>query len=192
MLKLNLGCGAHRMEGWVNVDREAALGPDQVVDLERLPWPWADDSVDEALLNHVLEHLGATPGSFVGVMKELWRVCRDGARVQVNVPDPRHDDFLGDPTHVRPVTLDVLGLFSRRFNREAIAAGAPNTPLALIHGIDFEVEEHVRVLDEPWRSRSATGELDAEAIEHAARHYTNVVREHRFRLVALKSGGGAA
>ncbi|HVC12183.1 MAG TPA: hypothetical protein VNE59_11135 [Burkholderiales bacterium] len=192
MLRLNLGCGANRMAGWVNVDREASLAPDQVVDLERFPWPWPDDSADEVLLNHVLEHLGATPAGFIGVMKELWRVCRGGARIQVNVPDPRHDDFLGDPTHVRPVTLDTLGLFSQRFNREALAAGGPNTPLGLIHGVNFEVEEHERVLDEPWRARCAAGELDGEALERALRHYVNVVREHRFRLVALKPGEAGA
>lgn len=192
MLRLNLGCGANRMAGWVNVDREASLAPDQVADLERLPWPWPDDSVDEVLLNHVLEHLGATPAAFIGVMKELWRVCRDGARIQVNVPDPRHDDFLGDPTHVRPVTLDTLGLFSQRFNRAALAAGGPNTPLGLIHGVNFEVEEHERVLDEPWRARCAAGELDGEALERALRNYVNVVREHRFRLVALKPGEAGA
>ena len=41
-------------------------------------------------------------------------------------------------------------------------------------------------------SRSAAGELDAAALEHAMRSYANVVREHRFRLVALKPGAGDA
>ena len=44
---------------------------------------------------------------------------RGGARIQVNVPDPRHDDLLGDPTHVRPVTLDTLGPVGQRFNRRS-------------------------------------------------------------------------
>ena len=116
-MKLNLGCGPKRMAGWVNVDKAAAFRPDQVVDLEEFPWPWPDASVDEILLNHVLEHLGQAPDSFIGVMKELWRVCKPGAPVRVHVPDPRHESFLGDPTHVRPVTLDTLALFSQAFNR---------------------------------------------------------------------------
>ena len=186
-MKLNLGCGPKRMAGWVNVDKAAAFRPDQVVDLEEFPWPWPDASVDEILLNHVLEHLGQAPDSFIGVMKELWRVCKPGAPVRVHVPDPRHESFLGDPTHVRPVTLDTLALFSQAFNRQTIAEGAANTPLGLMHGVDFDIASHEAVYDEPWRSRLARNEITAEQAAEAARMYLNVVLEHRFVLKAVKA-----
>jgi hypothetical protein len=44
MLKLNLGCGYTRMDGYVNVDVSAACNPDLVADLEEVPWPWANDA----------------------------------------------------------------------------------------------------------------------------------------------------
>lgn len=185
-MKLNLGCGRKRIEGWVNVDKHASLHPDQVVDLERFPWPWPDSSADEVLLSHVLEHLGQTPDVFIGVMKELWRVCSPGAQVHIHVPDPRHESFLGDPTHVRPVTLDTLALFSQAFNRQTVADGAANTPLGILHAIDFDIPVHEMVYDEPWRGRLARREISEEQASEAARMYLNVVSEHRFVMVAVK------
>jgi SAM-dependent methyltransferase len=42
---------------WVNVDRNAGEGVDQVVDLFSYPWPFADNSFDGALLAHIVEHI---------------------------------------------------------------------------------------------------------------------------------------
>jgi len=186
-VKLNLGCGPKRMAGWINADKAAMFHPDAVVDLECFPWPWPDSSADEVVLNHVLEHLGQSPDTFIGVMKELWRVCADGARIRVHVPDPRHESFLGDPTHVRPVTPDTLALFSQSFNRETMAEGAANTPLGVMHGIDFDIASHEQVYDEPWRGQLARGEITDTQAAQAARQFLNVVLEHRFVLVAKKA-----
>src|SRR6516162_7107644 len=120
-MKLNLGCGSQILEGWVNVDRIGK--PDQVLDLETFPWPWPDNSADEILLNHVLEHLGQQPDVFIAIMRELYRVCRDGATLQIRVPHPRHDNFLTDPTHVRPVTARTMEMFSREANLESQRLG---------------------------------------------------------------------
>ena len=63
-LRLNLGCGMNRLDGYVNVDRYGE--PDLRHDLEVVPWPWPDDSVSEVLLKHVLEHLGRDPSVYLG------------------------------------------------------------------------------------------------------------------------------
>ena len=47
-LRLNLGCGMKRIDGYLNVDRFGE--PDLRHDLEVVPWPWPDDSVNEILL----------------------------------------------------------------------------------------------------------------------------------------------
>jgi predicted SAM-dependent methyltransferase len=70
-MRLNLGCGNRKVSGWVNVDKVEACHPDVVADLEQLPWPWADDSVEEVMLSHVLKHLGAETKTYLGIIKEL-------------------------------------------------------------------------------------------------------------------------
>jgi predicted SAM-dependent methyltransferase len=106
-MRLNLGCGNRKLQGWRNVDKVPDCSPDELVDLEQLPWPWPDNSVDEIFLSHVLEHLGQATDVYLGIIKELYRVCRDGATITIIVPHPRHDHFLTDPTHVRAVTAEV-------------------------------------------------------------------------------------
>ena len=185
-MKLNLGCGMNRKTDWHNVDKYPNCNPDELVDLERFPWPWRDGSADEVLFNHSLEHMGQAPDVFIGIMRELWRVCAPAALVQINVPDHRHDHFFGDPTHVRPVTFEMLNLFNQRLNRQWIDAGAANTPLGLIHEINFEVESHVRILEEPWATMHQTKQITVADVDAAARKYNNVVQAHHFLLVAIK------
>ena len=37
-MRLNLGCGNSRMDGYLNVDKEAGCKPDKIQDLEVFPW----------------------------------------------------------------------------------------------------------------------------------------------------------
>jgi hypothetical protein len=39
------------------------------LDLEVTPWPWADSSVGEIRMSHVMEHLGATSNIFLNIVK---------------------------------------------------------------------------------------------------------------------------
>lgn len=186
-MKLNLGCGGHKRPGWVNVDIEAACDPDAVVDLERTPWPWGDDSVTEVLMSHVLEHLGATTSVFLGIMRELYRVCADGAVVVVHVPHPRHDQYLADPTHVRPILPETLAMFSRSKCLEWRDRGVANTPLALYLDVDFETTRVNMHLDDAWLERANTGQLTRPELEHAVNSYANVVKQIDIELTVRKS-----
>src|SRR3954452_15303504 len=103
-MKFNMGCGRRKLEGYVNVDAVAASGADQVWDLEQTPWPWADGCAEEIRFIHSLEHMGADTKVFLAIIQETYRIAAPGCRVVIHVPHPRHDHFLGDPTHVRPVT----------------------------------------------------------------------------------------
>ena len=177
-MKLNLGCGQNRIEGYVNTNREPAVEPDLVMDLEQFPWPFDTGSVDEVVANHVLEHVGATPQQFIGIMQELYRVCRGGAIVHIAVPHPRHDNFVDDPTHVRAITPMTLALFSKKCCDEWRASGMANSPLALYAGVDFDLKEaRVKVADK-YR--------DAPNLDEMIERYNNVATEYRFVLEVVK------
>ena len=84
-LRLDLGGGRNPREGFTAVDRENAP---YVVDFEKLRpdgpdrLPFADGSVEEVYCAHTLEHV--LP--YKGLLWEIARVCRVGAKVEIRVP----------------------------------------------------------------------------------------------------------
>ena len=190
-MRLNLGCGFDKKADWINVDKSPLSEPDQLVDLEATPWPWEDDSAQEIQLRHVLEHLGATTDGYLAIIKELWRICKPGAQVRIVVPHPRHDHYLNDPTHVRPITVQGLEMFSQKRNREWRKKGIPNTPLGLYLGVDFEIVSFDVLPDEPWRSRLQKGKINSAELQEAMRLYNNVIMETTIVMRAVKDGASS-
>ena len=186
-MKLNMGCGHNRLEGHVNVDLFSECNPDIVCDLESLPWPWPDASVDRVVFHHSLEHLGANARTFLGMMRELYRICRDGAEILIDVPHPRHDDFLNDPTHVRIITPHLLTLFDRQLNDQWRQMEAANSPLAHYLGVDFVLVRYNSILAEPYATQYADGVLTTEDVDAMSRELNNVIREYRIVMAARKS-----
>jgi predicted SAM-dependent methyltransferase len=180
-MNLNLGCGRDIRSDFVNVDKYHPQA-DINWDLEKFPWPWKDDSVHHIVMRHVLEHLGQDPNVFIGVMKELYRVCKTGAKIEITVPHPRHDDFLGDPTHVRPINIGVLSLFCKRYNEMWDKQGDSNSLLALYHKVDFEIVKYEMKFDKRVRHLLK----DKEEAETAAAQLCNVVQELVFELEVKK------
>ena len=111
-LKLNIGCGRNILEGWENIDSARLPGVDVVADLDRCadqPLPYADNSVDEFLLSHVIEHIRHP----LPLMQELYRIARPGARLVIRVPHGASDDAHEDPTHLRPYFQGSFAYFSQ-------------------------------------------------------------------------------
>lgn len=185
-MKYNLGCGNQYLQGWVNVDQFPQTKPDLVMDLEKFPWPIEDNSADEILLSHVLEHIGGHSSTFLGMMKELYRICKPGAKVIIRVPDPRHDDFLSDPTHQRAIIPGMFQTFDLMLNEIWVSHGLPGTPLGKYLGIDFATASITSHLDSEWESRRAAATLDASSLAFAQRSYNNVSQWWEIILVAQK------
>lgn len=123
-MKLDLGCGKNKKEGFVGVDSISFPGVDVVADLVKpilkpLPdhlveyadllerkaegfenWPWDDSSVDEAHASHFVEHL--RPRERIHFSNELYRVLQPGAKATIIVPHWKSCRAYGDMTHTWP------------------------------------------------------------------------------------------
>jgi len=83
-MKLHLGCGTKKLEGWINIDSVEACQPDLLHDISA-PLPYDDMSVDEILAEDLLEHFDKYL-RFV-VFYEWVRVLKVGGKVTLQVPN---------------------------------------------------------------------------------------------------------
>jgi predicted SAM-dependent methyltransferase len=88
-LKLHLGCGTVRLDGWVNIDlasraRELATPPDLDLDVRKgLPFP--DASARLVYHEHLMEHLTIDEGT--RCLRDWHRVLEPGGVLRVATPD---------------------------------------------------------------------------------------------------------
>jgi len=84
-VKLNIGCGALRLDGWVNIDL-VGLPVDIAWDIRR-PLPFADNSVDVVFHEHVMEHVCGYDGYMMA--KDSYRILKPGGVLRIVMPDAR-------------------------------------------------------------------------------------------------------
>ena len=97
--RLNLGCGLDTGDSsYYHVDRLRLPGVDLVLDLDRFPWPWQDNSVTEIAAKHLVEHLEHDVTYF---MDECWRILKPGGSLYIETPNAGDDPDLtwADPSH---------------------------------------------------------------------------------------------
>jgi ubiquinone/menaquinone biosynthesis C-methylase UbiE len=185
-MKLNLGCGSVILKDFVNVDKFDFYKPNIVHDLEVFPYPFQDNSVDEIILSHVLEHIGQIPDVFNEIIKELYRICRNGSLINITVPHPRHDDFISDPTHVRPITLRSLSMYDQKLNKIWEEKNASNTPLGLIHNVNFQILSVNYVLDQRYQKLLNEKKIKENDLKEYSEKYNNVIKEINLKWKVIK------
>lgn len=92
---LDVGCGIHKFPGAVGLDRNPASRPDVLADLDRIPYPFRDNSFDEVRAVHVIEHVA----DVIRMIEEMHRLTKPGG--QLHIVTPHYTDFSSfcDPTH---------------------------------------------------------------------------------------------
>jgi ubiquinone/menaquinone biosynthesis C-methylase UbiE len=93
--RLDIGCGNNKMPGATYIDIDPDVHPDIVHDLNKFPYPIADNSFDEIYAKHIIEHLNDP----VGFMKEMARVLKPGGTIFVETPHFSSRVAYSEPQH---------------------------------------------------------------------------------------------
>jgi predicted SAM-dependent methyltransferase len=112
-MKLDLGCGDNKKEGFTGIDFVKTEAADIVHNLFEFPWPIESDTVEEVHCSHFFEHI---PNLVRGKwMDELCRVMKPGAKATIIVPYAFSRRSIQDYTHEWPPVCETSFLY---FNKE--------------------------------------------------------------------------
>ena len=173
-MKLDLGCGQNKRQGFKGVDIAPGPGVDFVWDLNKYPWqPFKDNSVEEGNISHYIEHVP----DLMSFMNELWRICTPDAKINIVAPYYTSIRAWGDPTHVRAINEWTFLYFTDKWRMDPA-----NKPVVGHYPIkaNFDIELMYFFFNPPWDKKSD------EAKQFAQQHYWNVVSDIVFELRAVK------
>jgi predicted SAM-dependent methyltransferase len=172
-LRLDLGCGDNKKEGFKGVDFVKTKSTDYVHDLLKFPWPFKESSVEEVHCSHFFEHIPAKLRP--RFMDELFRVLEPGAKVTIITPYFNSVRATQDFTHEwPPVSPNSFLYFNRNWRNEN----------KLTHGYyemkcDFDFTYGYSIAP-AWGSKSE------EARAFAVTHYNEVISDLHTTLVSRK------
>lgn len=81
-LKVDIGCGSNKREGFIGLDYIPGLNVDHVLDLTKDRFPFDNETVSHVYSSHFLEHIPAPNHVF----QEIARICKDGAKIEFWMP----------------------------------------------------------------------------------------------------------
>lgn len=108
-MKLDLGCGMRKAEGWVGVDIRKFEGVDHVLNIGKDKLPFDDDTFDEVKAIHLLEHL--YPEELFFCVDEVWRVTKPTGFFHIEVPKAGTPAYYIHPDHKIQFVENTFGFF---------------------------------------------------------------------------------
>jgi SAM-dependent methyltransferase len=127
-VKLDLGCGPNKKEGYTGVDSMKFDNVDIVHDLTVTPWPFDDDSVDEIHASHFVEHL--TAPQRIAFVNECYRILKVGGKCAIITPHWASTRAYGDLTHQWPPVCEMWYYYLAKEWRKV------NAP----HNVDYQCD----------------------------------------------------
>lgn len=134
-LRVQFGSGSNQLPGWENTEYPA-------VDITK-PLPYTDNSVDEALAEHVAEHISGP--NFLRFICEVRRILKPGGVFHLSCPvldscEPEHArDLVVNHGHEIFMTRDSM-------NTVCSLAGFKDIRLDLENGVRPAIYNHWRVI----------------------------------------------
>jgi SAM-dependent methyltransferase len=162
--RLDVACGSNKMPGFFGVDI-AGKDVDVTWDLEKFPWPFPDNSVDEIVCNHYIEHTK----DLIAFMNELYRIMVPGGSALIRAPYYNSMRAWQDPTHTRAISEATFLYYNKDWREANKLDHYPiKCDFDYSYGYDFTPD---------WAMRSE------ESKAFAVRHYTNVVMDIQAVLI---------
>lgn len=151
MTKLNVGCGnmAFASEGWINIDKCLMPWTAEHPEIEymrqdvRDHLPFADNSIEEIMACHFLEHLTYEEGD--DFLRECHRALRPGGKLYIIVPDFEYmvAQYLHDQGQLRVIgTALIYGTRDTNLDTGSFHQSCYDAPLLVRSATDagFTVE----------------------------------------------------
>ena len=168
-LRLDLGCGNNKKEGFLGVDFSNECDADIIHNLDIYPYPFEDSTVSEIFCSHFFEHVGSTKN----FMEECWRMLQSGGVLDIIVPYYTSLRATQDFTHKNFISENSFLYFNKNWIDQ-------NKLQHYNIDCNFSID-NVRYFYAPeWSTRSV------EAQEWARKHYWNVVLDIQVTLRAIK------
>jgi SAM-dependent methyltransferase len=108
-VKLNVGCGNNKIEGYIGVDKYECDAAEYICDIENNKLPFDDNTVTDIILDNVIEHFYDIPK----VMNELIRVSKKGAIIKIITPHFSSLKSWIDPTHFHHLSYFSFDYYER-------------------------------------------------------------------------------
>jgi hypothetical protein len=150
MVKLDLGAGENKKDGFIGVDIRPFEGIDVVANLGRDPWPWENESVDEVHCAHMLEHL--TGPQRIHFANELYRVLKPEAKAAIITPHFGSIRAYGDLTHQWPPVVSFWYLYLNAKWRKENAPHVVEYSCDFDHGYGFSLHPVIQLKNQEYQN----------------------------------------
>lgn len=141
--KLNLGCGKGKLDGFINVDIQADLAPDLILDIRYLDGI-QDNSIEEINADHVIEHF--QHWLTYSILMLWFQKLQLGGTLKMTCPDLQticRD--IADGKHVNERILDIYGAENHPWNYHCNGF-TPETMNVILTSIGFKNIEVSQVM----------------------------------------------
>lgn len=181
-MRINIGSGKKPLNDFITCDFDKSLNPDYCFNVGTDIFPFEDNSIEFVLAHHILQQLSKK--ELLYCMKELYRICKPRAKIDIRVPHYRNDKFWEDPFNENPITENKLKVFSKKYCELLDKQDSSISRVANILDVDFEIIRNDLVPEEIYRD-AFTGQTKVEVERYISEH-NNIVSEVHVMLAVIK------
>jgi len=144
--RLDIGCGNNKTPGSTYLDFDEIANPDILHDLNIFPYPIEDNSFDEIIAKHIIEHLDC-PQKFI---EELCRVCKPGGTIFIETPHFSNYVAYSEPQHKLFYSYFLLSNLVRPIPVKTIKQEITFYKTFRFVGISFLANKYPRTYERFW------------------------------------------